>query len=165
MKPSIPALNEVLQLPLALTVTIPPNYEDANGHMNIKYYLAVFEQAWYPFLTHFDLPPDFDKTHGTGGFDLEHHLHYVNEVLIGDTVSVYMRLLGRSAKRLHGMCLMVNQTRQAVAATFEYVTIYVDLHTRKTAPYPEPINSRLNEMLDQHRALNWSAPSCGVMSA
>jgi acyl-CoA thioester hydrolase len=165
MRPAPISLENIQQLPIAFQMTVPPDYEDANGHMNIKFYIAIFEQAWYPFLAQFSLPPDFEAQHGTGGFDLEHHLHYLNEVRIGDTVAVYMRLVGRSPKRLHGMAFMLNQTRQQVAATFEFVTVYVDLQTRKTAPYPEPLNGLLNAMLAQHDHLNWPAPTCGVMSA
>jgi acyl-CoA thioester hydrolase len=77
---------------------------------------------------------------------------------------VYIRVLGRSAKRVHYMMFMVNLTRGTLAATFECVNSFADLKLRRTAPYPPEIAARIDVLLTDHRALNWDAPVCGVMS-
>jgi acyl-CoA thioester hydrolase len=162
--PTIP-LEKITALDPVYRVTIPPDYEDENGHMNIRWYLAVFDDAGYPFVDSLGLTLHFHRQHGTGGFDLEHHIHYLNEVLTGDVVTVYVRLIGRSAKRIHYMMFMVNETRSTLAAIFECVNSFADLTIRRTAPYPEEISANIDALLKQHSALDWIAPVCGVMHA
>ena len=62
---------------------IPPAYLDRNGHMNMRWYLALYDEAgdaMYPML---GLTADYFAASGMGGFDLEHHLWYPAEVRTG----------------------------------------------------------------------------------
>lgn len=165
MKPAPVALDHITALGAPYRVVIPPEYEDENGHMNMRWYLAVFDDAGYPLAARLGLTPEFHAQHGTGGYDLEHHLHYLSEVMVGDTIAVYTRLLDRSAKRIHYMMFMVNETRGALAAIFECVNSFADLTLRRTAPYPDEISRQIDTLLAQHARLGWAAPECGVMHA
>ncbi len=165
MKPPQIPLDAVTALEPLYEVTIPANYLDENGHMNMRWYLAIFDDAGYPLVATFGLTADYHQQHGTGGFDLEHHLHYLNEVAIGDVVRIYARLVGRSAKRIHYLMFMVNVTQDKLAAIFECVNSFADLSVRRTAPYPPEISTRIDALLAQHQALTWDAPTCGVMGA
>jgi len=165
MKPHPVALDDITALGSAYRLVIPREYEDENGHMNMRWYLAIFDDAGYPLAASLGLTPEFHAQHGTGGFDLEHHIHYLSEVMAGDAVAVYTRLLDRSAKRIHYMMFMVNETRGALAAIFECVNSFADLRARRTAPYPDEIAGRIDALLATHRQLKWEAPVCGVMSS
>jgi acyl-CoA thioester hydrolase len=162
--PNIP-LEAIRTLPLIYTEVVPKDYEDENGHMNVRHYMSVFDDAGYNYLTLIGLSLEYHEENGTGGFDLEHHLHYLNEVLIGDTVSVYIRFVGCSPKRTHYIMFMVNETRGKLAATFECVNSFANLVERKTAPFPDDIYKNIQHWVNQHQALTWDAPACGVMSA
>lgn len=163
MKPPAVTLDNLTALAPIYRTVIPPEYEDENGHMNMRWYLAIFDDAGYPLAASLGLTPEFHAQRNTGGFDLEHHLHYLSEVAVGDTVAIYARLLDRSAKRIHYMMFMVNETRGALAAIFECVNSFADLAVRRTAPYPEEISRRIDALLAEHRRLGWDAPECGVM--
>ena len=165
MKPLSVALADVTALTLLLRVRIPPEFEDENGHMNVRWYMKLFDDAGYPMVASYGVTPAYHAEHGTGGFDLEHHLHYLNEVLIGDDVAIYYRLMGRSEKRMHYIMFLVNETRGKLAATFECVNSFADLQQRRTAPYPPEIAARLDAQLARDGALTWAAPVCGVMGA
>lgn len=165
MKPAPVALDDITALGSPYRVVIPPEYEDENGHMNMRWYLAIFDDAGYPLAARLGLTPEFHAQHGSGGYDLEHHLHYLSEVMVGDTIAVYTRLLDRSAKRIHYMMFMVNETRGALAAIFECVNSFADLTLRRTAPYPDEISRQIDALLAQHVRLGWAAPACGVMHA
>jgi acyl-CoA thioester hydrolase len=162
--PSIP-LEKITALPLLLRTVIPPEYQDENGHMNVRWYLAVFDDAGYPLVASFGITPEFHTQHGTGGFDLEHHLYYLNEVHIGDTVAVYSRVIARTEKRTHYMMFMVNETRGKLASIFECVNSFADITQRKTAPYPPEIAAGIDAILARDQALDWDAPVCGVIRA
>jgi acyl-CoA thioester hydrolase len=165
MKPPAITVEQVKQLDEMMRLVIPPTFEDENGHMNVRHYLTVFDDAGYPMVASFGLTPEFHTKYGTGGFDLEHHMHFLNEVHIGDEVVVYLRIISRSSKRIHYMLFMVNETRQKVAAIFECVNSFADLKQRKTAPYPVEIASKIDTTVERHNKIEWVAPVCGIMSA
>lgn len=165
MKPPFVPLEKITALPPVYRTTIPEEYRDENGHMNVRWYLYIFDEAGYPLVDSVGLTPEYHQQHGTGGFDLEHHIHYLNEVHVGDTVVVYPRLVARSAKRIHYLLFMVNETRGTLASIFECVNSFADLVARRTAPYPEEISQRIDALLAEHQALDWTAPTCGIMSA
>jgi len=165
MKPPAIPLAAVKQLQFVYRETIPEAYRDENGHMNMRYYLGVYDDAGYPLAASFGMTAEFHQANGTGGFDLEHHIHYLREVHIGDTVAVYARILGRTAKRIHYMMFMVNETRDELASLFECVNSFADLTERRTAPYPPEIATAIDDLLAQHQALDWEAPVSGVMRA
>ncbi len=165
MKPPTIPLEKITALTPIYRATIPEAYRDENGHMNVRYYLSLFDEAGYPMVGLLGLTPHFHQQHGTGGFDLEQHLHYLNEVHIGDNVVIYARLLNRSAKRIHYMMFMVNETRGTLASIFECVNSFADLKVRRTAPYPAEIAAKIDALLAIHQSLDWPAPVCGVMGA
>lgn len=165
MKPPTIPLTDITALPLLERRTVPPEYRDENNHMNVRHYLTVFDEAGYPLVGELGLTAAFHEQHGTGGFDLEHHVHYVNEVLIGHTIAVYYRLVARSAKRLHYLMFMVNETSGKLAAIFECVNSFADLSVRRTAPYPPEIAAKIDAVLAVHTTLDWPPPVCGVMGA
>jgi len=164
MKPPQLALEDITALRPLARVTVPPDYRDLNDHMNVRYYMAIFDEAGYPMYDILGLTLDFLKPRNGGGFDLEHHLSYLNEVLIGDEVAVYLRMVRRTAKRMHYLMFMVNATRGQLAAIFECVNSYADLSARKTAPWPPEIAVMLDKLVAESDALTWPAPVCGVMA-
>ena len=165
VKPPALSLDAVQALPLLLRTVIPPEYEDENGHMNMRWYLALFDEAGYPMVAAWGLTPEFHATHHTGGYDLEHHVHYLREVAVGDRIAIYLRVVGRSAKRVHYLMFMVNETHSVLAAIFECVNAFADLTAPRMAPYPPDIATAIDAQLAQHQALGWPAPVCGVMGA
>lgn len=165
MKPVIPQIADITSLPPCLSVRVLPEYEDHNGHMNIRYYLALFDDAGDNMAASYGVTREFHRQHETGGFDLEHHLHYLHEVLIGDLVTVYARIVARTDKRVHYMLFMVNESRGNVASIFECVNSFADMRQRRTAPFPPEIAAAIDATLREHQALAWPAPVCGVMSA
>ncbi|HEX2621491.1 MAG TPA: thioesterase family protein [Phototrophicaceae bacterium] len=162
--PSIP-LEKITALTPIYRFTVPSDYEDRNGHMNVRWYLHIFDDAGDVLVEQFGITPEFHRQNGTGGFDLEHHLHYLKEVHIGDTVVVYARMIGRSAKRIHYVLLMVNETRETLAAIQEVVNSFADMKIRRTASYPDEVAMKIDAMLTQHQALDWESPISGVMHA
>jgi acyl-CoA thioester hydrolase len=165
MARTFPTLEQTRQLPRLLEMVIPPEYEDLNGHMNIQHYLGLYDKASMPFMALLGVDETYFTVQRKGIFDLEHHLHYLAEVHIGDTVTLYGRLLARTAKRFHGMWFMVNETRQQLANTFEFVSTHTDLEARRTAPFTDELAANLDAMLAEHSTLDWKAPVCGVMGA
>ena len=151
----------------------PPCYDtvartewtDRNEHMNIRHYVAVFDDAGDEFYTTVGLDDASHRSRESGTMDLEHHIHFVREVRPDDRLAVYLRIVGVSAKRFHYVMFLVNQSTGELASIFECVNTFVDLSRRKSAPWPDDVRSALLALLETHRAVSWPAPVCGSMSA
>jgi acyl-CoA thioester hydrolase len=165
MKPPAIPLVQITALPCVYRLHVPPELQDYNGHMNIRGYMTIFDDAGLPLYDEIGLTPQVLMEQGYTTFDLEHHLHYLNEVHIGDSVAVYVRLCGLSAKRMHYLMFMVNETRASLASIFECVNTFVDQKTRRTAPYLPAVAAKIQALLIQHQTLTWAAPLSGVMGA
>lgn len=166
MKPPHIALENILALqPPALRITVPANWADSNGHMNMRWYVALFDDAGDELHERCGLTPEFHREHRSGTVDLEHHTHFLAEVMPGDAVAIYARLVERSTKRLHYLMFLVNETRGKVAAIFECMNAFLDLDARRTAPFPPEIASKIDAWLDRDRNLSWRAPVSGAMQA
>ena len=163
--PSIP-IEKILTLePACLRLTIPESYRDANGHMNMRWYVSIFDDAGDALHERLGITPEYHRQHGTGTFDLEHHTHFLSEVNPHEQVAVYVRLVGCSAKRFHYLMFMVNETRAKLAAIFECINTFADLRARKTIPFPPEIAGRIGDWVATDSRRDWPAPVCGVMRA
>src|ERR1035438_6684829 len=94
MKPPAIAVEGIVALqPPSLHRVVPPSWADANGHMNMRWYVAMFDDAGDELHERVGLTPEFHRRHHTGTVDLEHHTHFLHEVMPGDTVAIYSRLV------------------------------------------------------------------------
>jgi len=152
-------------LPLYHRTTVPEAYLDVMGHMNIRYYLALFDEAAWRFFDAFGMNKAYYENTTGGAFALEQHIRYFAEVKQGETVAIRTRVLGFSPKRIHFMLFMVNETAVKLAATLETVTSHVDLTVRRTSPFPPRIAANIAAFHNDHHTLPWDAPVCGVMNA
>ncbi len=166
MKPPHIAVESVLALaPPSLRAVVPQSWADSNGHMNMRWYVALFDDAGDELHERCGLTPEFHRAHHSGTVDLEHHTHFLNEIMPGDSVAVYARLVQRSAKRLHYLMFLVNESKGKLAAIFECMNAFLDLEIRRTAPFPPEIASKIDVWLDRDRKLDWPPPVSGSMQA
>ena len=156
-------LDLVRALPCYHQAHIPESYLDVMGHMNIQYYVALFNSAAVNLLISVGMTEAYIRTERNGAFALQQHINYVAEVHAGELVAIHGRVLGRSPKRLHFMLFMVNETTQKLAATLETLNAHADLDLRRTTPYPSPLAENLDTLLAEHTALPWPAPLSGAM--
>jgi len=161
---AFPSLDQVRELPVQLEYVIPPEWEDRNGHVNVQFYLGLFELGGWRVLEEIGVDEAWFRRHRYSFFDLEHHLDYLAEIGIGDRVTTYNRIVGKSDKRFHGYYMIVNETRQRLAGTLEYISNGVDMEARRTAPMPEELSRGLDRLFAKHSALSWEPPLCGVMA-
>ncbi|HWF11168.1 MAG TPA: thioesterase family protein [Bryobacteraceae bacterium] len=168
MRPPALAVESVLDLdPPSLRMVVPPSWADSNGHMNMRWYLALFDDAGDELHERVGLTPEFHARRNTGTVDLEHHTNFLNEVMPGDTVAVYSRLVARSAKRLHYLMFLVNESKGEspgrLAAIFECMNAFADLTVRRTAPFPDEIAEKIDRWLVRDTKLGWPPPVSGAM--
>ncbi|MEV0291977.1 thioesterase family protein [Nocardia sp. NPDC050710] len=153
-----PELAEVLAVRAAFTRVIPPEFEDSNGHMNVMHYFRLHGEAMWQM--HHRM--GYGLMGGAGLFASEQHLTYFREVLVGHEVSVHVCDLGRTDKAVHGISYLVNRTIGEIANSFEFLSVNVDLASRRPAALPDQVAEVLDESIARTRALGFG-PEHGVL--
>lgn len=143
--------------------TIPSDYQDIMGHMNIRWYFDLFARSGRKFFKSHGLDEDYFRNGNFGVFALKHFIQYFAEVRVGQTVAVRARLIARSDKRFHFMLFMINETTTQLASTFEALITHADLKIRRSAPMPAQILQKLDATLAEYETLDWEAPISGAM--
>jgi acyl-CoA thioester hydrolase len=151
-------------LPVTHRAVIPETYLDLMGHMNVMWYTNLFSEAAWELFQLVGLTREHFTAHRTGTFALEQHFRYLKEVRLGQHVTLRSRVLGRSAKRWHTIHFMTIDELDALAATAEVVSTYVDMTVRRSAPMPPDITDAIDRLLAEHTKLDWAAPICGAMT-
>src|SRR5213593_4813359 len=132
---------------------VRPEWIDHNGHMNVGYYLVVFDYATYEFLAWVGLDERHRREHRVTTFCLEAHVTYDREVRSGDPLRFTTLLLGHDAKRIHYFHAMHHAREGYLASTNELMSLHVDLATRRGAPMAPEIAARLAAIQAAHDAL------------
>lgn len=157
------SLTVLKALPVYLCKTIPPDYMDIMGHMNIRWYFDMFAKSGRKFFTSHGLGEDYFRDGNFGVFTLKQYIQYFAEVRVGQTVAIHTRLIDRSDKRFHFMHFMINETTTRLASTFEALITHADLKIRRAAPMPAHIAQQFDATLAEDEPLDWEAPVCGAM--
>ena len=150
---SLPSYDDVLGLPGAPARVVPSEFGDGNGHLNVRHYLGIFDDAEWALFDEFGAGNDASAAGSGGMFALEQHLSYRREVLVGDEVGVHLRLLARSDKLIHFVSYLVNHTRREVAASMEALEAYVAYASRRVTPFSPAAQGVLDRWIEQQRAL------------
>ena len=132
---------------------VKPEWIDLNGHMNLAYYLVLFDHAFDLMCAAWDLDWAYTKRTQMGMFAVETHTLYQQELLEGDQVRVRSWALAVDAKRLHVAHEMVRVADMQRAACLEMMMLHVDLTTRKVVPWPAVQRGLIGEMVDAHASL------------
>jgi acyl-CoA thioester hydrolase len=135
---------------------------DYNGHMNMAYYNLVFDQALDSVFDDLGIGVEYVRDGGSC-FTVEIHVSYVQELSLDDPLRITYQLLDWDEKRLHWFGEMHHAEADYLAATSEQLSLHVDMHTRKAAPFPPSIQQRIAAMMDAHRALATPAQVGHVM--
>ena len=145
-------------LPRSYATTVPPEWIDYNGHMNVAYYMVAFDRGTDGLLDRLGLGVDYRRTTDRTIYVLEAHLLYERELREGDALAVTTQLLDADAKRLHVFHSMWHGATGERVATNELLCLHVDLHGSETggpraARFAPEEQARIDALLAEHRAL------------
>ena len=133
---------------------VRPEWIDANGHLNMGYYVVAFDFATDSWLDHIGLTASERTRSGATTFTLESHVNYLREVKEADPLRFTTRLLAFDAKRIHYFHEMHHATEGYLAATNELMSLHVNLGTRRAAPMAATVLARLADVLTLHQSLS-----------
>ena len=116
---------------------IKKEWTDYNKHMNVAYYVLVFDESWEVMLQKFKMGEDSAKTTGMSTMVVETYITYNNEVKEGEEVEVFLTYFDHDKKRLHYKLEMIEKSSKKLSATIELLSLYVDLKKRKVSEFEE----------------------------
>ncbi len=132
---------------------VRPEWIDHNHHMNMGYYVVVFDLATDAWFDYIGLDAPHRAAHGVTTFCLEAHVTYHREVREGDPLRFTTRLLDHDAKRIHYFHEMHHATEHYLAATNELMSLHVSESTRRAAPMAPAMVERLARIQAVHAVL------------
>lgn len=131
--------------------TVRSEWIDYNGHMNVAFYVMVFDHATDGLFDALGIGADYCRREGRSVFAVEQHVAYRRELTEGARILVSSQLLGFDDKRLHFFQRMAAEGADHLAATIECLGVHVDMATRRSAPFPHAARGALERLAgDQH---------------
>ena len=114
---------------------IRKEWTDYNNHLNMAYYVLIFDKAWEVMLEQFQMGEKSAKTKKKSTMVVETHTTYNNEVKEGDEVEIVLTYFDHDSKRLHFRLEMIEKKSKILSATIEMLSLYIDLNERKVSEF------------------------------
>ena len=137
---------------LLSTTKIINNWTDYNGHMNLAFYILVFDKGAENILSKFQMGEQSAKTTKKSTMAVESHTTYNNEVKENEEVDVYLSYFDHDKKRLHYKLEMYEKSKNILSATTEVLSLYIDLNHRKVAEFEEEKLKIMNQFIKENKS-------------
>ena len=120
-------------------------WTDYNGHLNVAFYVHVFDVAADIMLDNFKMGGKSAKQDKRTTFVAEMYTAYKQEVKLGEEVETHLSYVDHDKKRIHYRLSMFHKEKKYLAATNEVLSLYVNLDKRKVVEFEQNRLSLMNE--------------------
>ena len=133
------------------TKKIIKEWTDYNEHMNMAYYVLIFDLAWEIILEKFKMGEHSAKTTKKSTMVVETHTTYNNEVKQGEDVDIVLTHFDHDKKRLHFKLEMYEKNKKNLSATIEILSLYIDLNQRKVAEFEDEKIKIMDDFIEKNK--------------
>ena len=133
------------------TGRVKSEWTDYNGHMNLAFYIHLFDSAWEVLLQKFNIGEDAAKIEKRTTFAVESHTTYDMEVKVGDEVDINLLFIDFDKKRIVYKLEMIHKSERYMAATTEVCSLYVDLNSRKVTEFEASKSNLIKNFIEDHK--------------
>ena len=137
---------------LLTTKKIIKEWTDYNGHMNLSYYILVFDMGAEVILSKFKMGEQSAKTEKRSTMVVETHTTYNQEVKEGNEVDVFLSHFDHDKKRLHYKLEMYEKGKNVLSSTTEVLSLYIDLNLRKVTEFEDEKTKIMDEFINQNKS-------------
>ena len=131
---------------------VKKEWTDYNGHMNVAYYVLIFDQyGSEELMTLFKMGEESAKNTKKSTMVVESHITYNQEVQEGDEVEVNLIFCDHDKKRILYKLEMLHSEKKYVASTIEALSLYVDLAERKVAEFEKEKVQIMDDYISKHK--------------
>ena len=136
---------------LLSTTKIINDWTDYNGHMNLAFYILVFDKGAEIILSKFMMGEQSAKTTKKSTMAVESHTTYNNEVKENEEVDVCLSYFNHDKKRLHYKLEMYEKSKNVLSATTEVLSLYIDLNIRKVTEFENEKLKIMDEFIEENK--------------
>ena len=131
---------------------IKKNWVDYNNHMNMAYYVLIFDEAWEVALEKFKMGASAAKNLNRSTMVVETNTKYLNEVKEGEIVDINLTYFDHDKKRLHLKMEMIAKETKKISASMEWISLYIDLSKRKVTEFEEEKLKLMASFIEKNEA-------------
>jgi len=117
------------------TEKVIKEWTDYNGHLNVAFYVRIFDIAADVMLDNFKMGGESAKKDKRTTFVAEMHTNYYQEVRLDEEVETHITFVDHDKKRIQYKLSMFHKEKRYLAATIEVLSLYVDLSKRKVVEF------------------------------
>ena len=129
------------------------NWIDYNNHMNVSYYLLIFDKYGADILNDiFKMGENSAKSTGKSTMIVESHITYNKELQLNDEVDINCVYFDHDKKRLQYKMEMIHREKKFLASTIEVLALYVDLNERKVAEFEKEKVKIMDEFINENKS-------------
>ena len=126
------------------------DWTDYNGHLNVAFYVHIFDIAADVMLDNFKMGGESAKKDKKTTFVAEMHTIYKQEVRLGEEVETHLTYVDHDKKRIHYRLSMFHKEKKYLAATNEVLSLYVDLEKRKVTEFDSDRKILMDECIKKN---------------
>jgi acyl-CoA thioester hydrolase len=131
--------------------TVRPGWVDDNGHMNLAFYLVLFDSGSDALFEILGIGESYRRAAICTCFAAETHLVYEQEVLLGQEVEIFTRVFDADERRMHVVHEMLRDSVRVCMQEIMFVN--VNLATRRSAPWTVDAAEQIQAAVAQSRML------------
>ena len=125
---------------------------DYNNHLNMAYYVLIFDQACEVLLEKFKMGAVSAKNERRSTMVVETNTRYISEVKESDEVDIMLTFFDHDKKRLHLSLKMIEKKTKKISASIEWLSLYVNLETRKVTEFENEKIIIMNDFIKQNKS-------------
>ena len=137
---------------LLKSFSVKQEWVDYNNHMNMAYYVLIFDQALEVALEKFKMGESAAKNFDRSTMVVETNTKYLKEVMEGEKVDINVTFFDHDNIRLHLKMEMVETRSKKVSATMEWISLYIDLSKRKVTEFEEEKVKLMREFIEENKS-------------
>ena len=138
---------------LLSTQKIIQEWIDYNNHMNVSYYLLIFDKYGADVLNEiFKMGEHSAKTTGKSTMIVESHITYNKELQLNDEVDINCVYFDHDKKRLQYKMEMTHKDKKYLASTIEILALYVDLNERKVTEFEDEKVKIMDNFINKNKS-------------
>ena len=138
---------------LLSTQKVIQEWIDYNNHMNVSYYLLIFDKYGADVLNdNFKMGEHSAKTTGKSTMIVETNITYNQELKLDDEVDVNLLYFDHDKKRLQYKMEIVHKKGKYLASTIEVLALYVDLNTRKVSEFEDEKVQIMDDFIEKNKS-------------
>ena len=137
---------------LLTTEKIIKEWTDYNNHMNLSFYILVFDKSAEKILSKFKMGEQSAKTTKKSTMAVESHTTYNNEVKENEEVDVCLSYFDHDKKRLHYKLEMYEKSKNILSASTEVLSLYIDLNIRKVSEFENEKVIIMEQFIEENKS-------------